>query len=210
MTERWLEWGRKIQSLAQSGLAYSQNPFDRERYEALSRVAAEIVAEGSGMQAGQVQAIFEAEYGPAQYATPKVDVRGAAFRGDQVLLVQEVLDGGRWTLPGGWMDMGDTPGGAAAREFREETGYEVHVTKLAAVYDRDRHGHPPYYFAIIKMFFVCELTGGTPQTSTETGRSEFFPVEALPELSVPRVTAQEIAMLYRHQRQPGLPTEFDV
>lgn len=210
MTERWLEWGRKIQSLAQSGLAYSQNPFDRERYEALSRVAAEIVAEGSGMQAGQVQAIFEAEYGPAQYATPKVDVRGAAFRGDQVLLVQEVLDGGRWTLPGGWMDMGDTPGGAAAREFREETGYEVHVTKLAAVYDRDRHGHPPYYFSIIKMFFVCELTGGTPQTSTETGRSEFFPVEALPELSVPRVTAQEITMLYRHQRQPGLPTEFDV
>jgi ADP-ribose pyrophosphatase YjhB (NUDIX family) len=209
MTEKWLEWARKLQSLAQSGLAYSQNTFDRERYEALNRVAAEIVAESSGLPADQVQAIFGAQNGPAQYPTPKVDVRAAAFQDGQVLLVQEMLDGGRWTLPGGWMDMGDTPGGAAAREFREETGYEVRVTKLAAVYDRDRHGHPAYYFSILKMFFVCELSGGEARTSSETGASAFFLVDQLPELSIPRVTAEEIQMLYQHHLQPELPTEFD-
>jgi ADP-ribose pyrophosphatase YjhB (NUDIX family) len=126
-----------------------------------------------------------------------------------VLLVRELLDGGRWTLPGGWMDAGDSPGGAAAREFHEETGYEVRPLKLAAVYDRTRHGHPGNFFSTVKLFFVCELTGGQPRTSSETGESDFFAEDALPELSLGRVTAQEIRMLFKHFRQPDLPTEFD-
>ena len=140
-TPKWLQWARRIQALAQNGLAYTQNPFDIERYTALRLLAAEIIAAGADQPAGPIRDLLQAEVGPAYYATPKVDVRGAAFRGREVLLVREMLDEGRWTLPGGWMDQGDTPGGAVAREFREETGYTVRVLKLAAAYDRDRHGH---------------------------------------------------------------------
>ena len=209
MTPQWLQWARRIQALAQNGLAYTPNPFDIERYSALRDLAAEIFAAASGQPFEPINDLLKAEVGPARYATPKVDVRGAAFRDGKVLLVREKLDEDRWTLPGGWMDAGDTPGGAVAREFREETGYEVRVVKLAAVYDRDRHGHPPFLFSILKMFFVCELTGGAPQTSLETGESAFFSPGELPELSVRRVTAEEIQMLFRHYAQRELPTEFD-
>jgi ADP-ribose pyrophosphatase YjhB (NUDIX family) len=206
MSEQWLHWGRKLQALAQNGLAYSQNPFDIERYQVIRSIAAEMIASGSELEQKDVLNLFAGESG---YATPKLDVRAAAFRGEEVLLVREMLDGGRWTLPGGWMDAGDTPGGAAAREFREETGYEVRPLKLAAVYERSLHGHPPFYFCTIKLFFVCELTGGSPATSLETGESAFFHEDNLPELSLGRVTPAQIRMLFKHKRQPELPTEFD-
>jgi ADP-ribose pyrophosphatase YjhB (NUDIX family) len=206
MSDQWLAWGQKLQALAQNGLTYSQNPFDLERFEAIRAIAAEIISMGSQNELAQIQSLFAGETG---YATPKLDVRGAAFRDEKILLVREMLDGGRWTLPGGWMDPGDSPGGAAAREFREETGYEVRPLKLAAVYERGRHGHPVFYFSTIKLFFVCELTGGTPTTSTETGESAFFGEDELPELSIARVTPAQIHMLYKHKRQPELPTEFD-
>ena len=206
MSEKWLDWGRKLQSLAQNGLAYSQNPFDIERYHAIRAIAAEMVASASELEVEPILNLFAGEMG---YATPKLDVRAAAFRGDQILLVREMLDGGRWTLPGGWIDAGDTPGGAAAREFREETGYEVRPLKLAAVYERSHHGHPTFYFSTIKLFFICELTGGSPATSLETGESAFFGENELPELSIGRVMPAQIHMLFQHMRQPELPTEFD-
>lgn len=206
MSEKWLKWASTLQAQTQNGLAYSKNPFDIERYQVLREMALEMIADVSGLEPARVTDIFANEVG---YTTPKLDVRAAAFRENKVLLVREMLDGGRWTLPGGWMDAGDSPGGAAAREFREETGYEVRPVKLAAVYDRARHGHPAFYFSTVKLFFVCELTGGSPQTSTETGESDFFDEYDLPELSTARVTAEEIRMLFRHFRQPDLPTEFD-
>ena len=206
MTEQWLTWGRKLQALAQNGLAYTQNPFDIERYQAIRAIAAEMIAAGSELSVEPILNLFAGESG---YTTPKLDVRGAAFCDEKVLLVREMLDGGRWTLPGGWMDAGDTPGGAAAREFREETGYEVRPLKLAAVYERSHHGHPTFYFSTIKLFFVCELYGGSPATSLETGESAFFAEDELPELSIARVTSAEIGMLFRHMRHPELPTEFD-
>jgi ADP-ribose pyrophosphatase YjhB (NUDIX family) len=210
MTLQWLQWARRIQALAQNGLAYTQNPFDAERYTTLRTLAAEILSTASGEPYELVHDLLQAEEGPARYATPKVDVRGAAFRDGKILLVREMLDEGRWTLPGGWMDAGDTPGGAVAREFREETGYTVRVLKLAAAFDRDRHDHPPFLFAILKLFFICELTGGQARTSIETGESAFFSVDELPELSIRRVTSAEIQMLFRHHLEPVLPTEFDL
>jgi len=209
MPPQWLEWARRIQALAQNGLAYTKNPFDIERYTALQDLAAEIIASGAGEPVNLIRDLLRTENGPASYATPKVDVRGAVFREGKVLLVREMLDEGRWTLPGGWMDAGDTPGGAVAREFCEETGYEVRVLKLAAAFDRDRHGHPPFLYAILKLFFVCELTGGEPRTSVETGESAFFDLDHLPELSIGRVTSAEINMLYRHALDSALPTEYD-
>ena len=206
MSTQWLDWARKLQALCDNGLTYSENPFDIERYHAIRKIALEMIAHGSASDLKQIEDLFANEVG---YATPKLDVRGAAFRDGKILLVREMLDGGRWTLPGGWMDPGDTPGGAAAREFREETGYEVRPVKLAAVYERSAHGHPVMYFSVIKLFFLCEITGGQPQISHETGESGLFSEDDLPELSIARVTADEIHMLFRHYNQPDLPTEYD-
>jgi hypothetical protein len=123
---QWLEWGRKLQSIAQSGLAYCKNPYDIERYEMMRVLAAEILAQHTCVEAQVLENLFAAESG---YATPKIDVRGAVFQNNRVLLVRELADEGRWTLPGGWADVTDTPSEAVVREIREESGYETRATK---------------------------------------------------------------------------------
>lgn len=142
------------------------------------------------------------------YATPKIDVRGAVFRDDQVLLVLEHEDQ-KWTLPGGWVDVGEPPSEAVVREVFEESGYQTRVLKLAAVYDRNKHPHPPLVFHAYKLFFLCELTGGAPATSLETDAAEFFPVNHLPELSMGRVLPSQILRLYEHANHLDWATEFD-
>lgn len=206
MEPQWLEWARALQSLAQNGLTYSKNPFDIERFEQVRSIAAEILAAHSELDSTILKELFTQESG---YATPKVDVRGAVFRDNRVLLVQELLDQGRWTLPGGWADPTDSPSEAVVREIQEESGYEARAIKLAAVYDRNRRGHPVYYWSIYKMFFLCEITGGAPAKSIETGEVGFFTEDDLPELSIGRVTPEEIHMLFNHYRNRDLPTEFD-
>lgn len=206
MDPRWLEWGRALQTIAQNGLAYSLNVFDIDRFEQIRRIAAEILAEHSEMDPGPLLNLFSGETG---YATPKVDVRGAVFKDDRILLVRELLDNGRWTLPGGWADVTDTPSEAVEREIREESGYEARAVKLVALYDRTRRGHPYMYFSTYKLFFLCELTGGAAATSIETGGAEFFRADELPELSLGRVLPDEIHTLFNHYYHPDLPTEFD-
>jgi len=202
----WLRWGRELQSIAQNGLAYCQNLYDIERYEAMRHLAAEMLASQTVGDPAVIEDLFKRETG---YATPKVDVRGALFRGDKILLVREIIDQGRWTLPGGWADVSDSPSEAVIREIREETGFEARTLKLAAVYDRNRRGHPYYYFTIYKFFFLCEITGGAPIVSYETGGVDFFSVDQLPELSLSRVTPDEIQMLFEHLKHPEFLTEFD-
>jgi ADP-ribose pyrophosphatase YjhB (NUDIX family) len=200
-----LEWARKVQAIAQNGLTFSRDPFDRARYQELVELTATMLTTELEAPLATVRAFWEGEHG---YATPKVDVRGGVFRGEEVLLVRERADG-RWTLPGGWVDVNDTPSGAVAREILEESGYRARAVKLAALLDKNRHPHPPGVHHIYKLFFLCELTGGGPATSTETDAVGFFPVYALPELSVGRVLAPQIERLYRHQLDRSLPTDFD-
>jgi len=125
-----------------------------------------------------------------------------------VLLVRERSDG-RWTLPGGWVDVNDSPSQAVEREVREESGYQARAVKLAALIDKNRHPHPPGVFHIYKLLFLCELTGGSPATSAETDAVQFFALTALPELSTGRILAAQIERAYQHRLNPALPTEFD-
>ncbi len=201
-----LQWAQRLQAIAQNGLTYSKDPFDVERFNQVRQIAAEILAAGSAATTPEALVeLFKHNFG---YATPKVDVRAAVFRENRVLLVQERSDGA-WTLPGGWADIGDAPSVAAVREVREESGYETKVTKLAAVYDRELHDHPPYPFHAYKMFFVCELVGGEAQTSMETTAVDFFAEDALPALSLSRVTPVQIQHMFGHWRHPEWPTSFD-
>jgi ADP-ribose pyrophosphatase YjhB (NUDIX family) len=200
-----LEWARKVQAIAQNGLAFSRDPFDRYRYQELERLTVTMLGTELDLPLATVQGFWEGEHG---YATPKVDVRGGVFRGAAVLLVRERSDG-RWTLPGGWVDVNDAPSAAVAREIREESGYEARAVKLAALLDKNRHPHPPGVHHIYKLFFVCELVGGSPATSAETDAVDFFPVDSLPDLSSGRVIAPQIERLYRHHLDRSLPTDFD-
>jgi ADP-ribose pyrophosphatase YjhB (NUDIX family) len=200
-----LQWVRKVQAIAQNGLAFTHDPFDHERYTQLAELAAQLLAEQLTLPVEAARALWSQDEG---YATPKVDVRGGVFLDERVLLVRERSDG-RWTLPGGWVDVGDAPSQAVMREIFEESGYRARPVKLAALLDRDRHPHPPGVHHIYKLFFVCELTGGAPAASAETDAAEFFPVHALPSLSTGRVLAAQIERLYRHRVEPSLPTDFD-
>ena len=204
-TGRLFEWVRKVQAIAQNGLAFTRDPFDRERYTQLADLVATLLASELQIPVGDARALWQGEHG---YATPKVDVRGGVFVADTVLLVRERSDG-RWTLPGGWVDVNDAPSAAVAREIFEESGYRARAVKLAALVDKNRHPHPPGIHHIYKLFFVCELTGGGPAASTETDAVEFFPVHTLPELSTGRVLASQIVRLYQHRLDPALPTDFD-
>jgi ADP-ribose pyrophosphatase YjhB (NUDIX family) len=201
----WVDWARRLQAIAQNGLEFATDDFDRVRYEQVRAVAAELAADGAAQPLGRVLDLFSADSG---YVTPKVDVRGAVFRDGGILLVRE---SGLWTLPGGWADVEDTPREAVEREVREEAGYGVRATKLAMCLDRARHPHvPPRPWRIYKLFFRCELVSGERQPlGNETDAAEFFPASELPELDLGRVTPWQIARLFEHQADPGLPTDFD-
>jgi ADP-ribose pyrophosphatase YjhB (NUDIX family) len=205
----WLVWARELQAIAQTGLTFATSGYDRERYTAIRSLAAQIMATQSDADFGRVEALFAEQTG---YATPKVDVRGAIFDEDaRILLVREISDSGRWTMPGGWADVNQSPSESVIREVREEAGLEVRVRKLAAVYDRARHPHqPPHPFHVFKLFFICDVIGGIPEPGTETSEVAFFAENEIPgDLSLGRVVPHQIVRMFEHARHRDLPTDFD-
>ncbi len=209
MTEnapKWLSWARELFSLAEAGLAYSKNEFDLGRYRRLLEISAEIIASRSELEK---ESILESLTMQAGYATPKIDVRGAVIQDGKILLVQERSDGG-WTLPGGWGDVGETPSEVVRREVREESGFEVQVEKLVAVYDANRvPGAPLEFYHAYKLIFLCTITGGEARPSSETSAVDFFEREHLPPLSNYRTSRQMLAEVFAHFADPTRPTAFD-
>ncbi|MEA2743006.1 MAG: hypothetical protein QOF90_444 [Acetobacteraceae bacterium] len=204
----WLIWAREIQAIAQAGLAFSKDPYDLDRFAALRRLSARILADHTDADPGRLARLFDAETG---YATPKVGVRGAVFdTSGRILMVRETADDNRWTLPGGWADVNQTPAQSVVREVFEESGYHVRPIKLAAVWDRARQAHPPTAFSVVRMFFICALDGGEPRTSIETSEVGWFAESEVPsDLSLRRTLPHHIDRMFEHWRQPGLATEFD-
>ena len=162
---------------------------------------------GSGREPA-TEALFAKENG---YAPPKVDVCGAAMDDGRILLVREIEDSGRCTIPGGWADVNQSPSECVIREVREEVGVEVTVRKLAAVYDRARQGHtPPHPFNVYRLFFICDVVGGAPKPGLETSEVAFFGEDEIPEdLSPGRILPHQIRRMFEHAREQNLPTDFD-
>ena len=204
MNTMWVKWVRRLQSIAQNGRNYCKNEFDLQRYQQVEDVAAEIAARYSDGEHQTIKAMFEREIGPA---TPKIDVRAAVISENKILLVKERGDG--WTLPGGWVDPGESPSEAAVRETKEESGYDVSAVRLIAIYDRDRQGHPPCPFHVYKLIFLCNLVGGSARTSLETDAVCFFGEEELPALSESRILSPQVKRAFAFARDPNLPADFD-
>jgi ADP-ribose pyrophosphatase YjhB (NUDIX family) len=213
MDPQWLQWAKELQTMAQTGLTYVKDPYDKARYERMQAMSVEMMALQSDTGLPFIKNLFAHEQG---HATPKIDVRGAIFREDAILLVKERSDGG-WTLPGGWADVGESASEAVAREVYEESGYRVRVTRLLALYDRAKHDYPPHPYYAYKLFFECQPTAEAPSRHqisdtpgyNETEAIEFFRLDSLPPLSRSRITQSQIARIFALHQNPSQAADFD-
>lgn len=193
-----LEIIKRIQALAQAGLTYSENKYDLDRYQQLREISVEMLNELTGENILKIKNLFASEKG---YQTPKVDVRGVVFKEDKILMVKETIDG-KWSLPGGWADIGLTPFEVAKKEVLEEAGLEVLPVRLLAVHDKKCHPHPIDIYHVYKMFILCKIKGGKLRGSMETSEAGWFGLDDLPPLSEFRITASQIQLMFEYKNNP--------
>lgn len=204
MADKIAEWAAELQSLAQAGLFYGKDDFDRERYARVREIAAEMMAERSGLPVEKVRELFCADSG---YQTPKIDTRAAVFEGGKILLVRE--RSGSWSLPGVWCEFNLSPAANTVKEAKEEAGIDVVVKKLISVQSRSRHNEPPYPYEVVKIFYLCEKTGGAFVRNLETSGSAFFAPDELPLLAEEKCTAEQIQMCFAAKNAESWQAQFD-
>lgn len=188
---QWLDWAVELQALAQTGLEYGHDKYDLERYVRIREISAEMMSRQTGLPVERVTELFCGETG---YQTPKLDTRAAIFQEGKILLVQE--SDGRWSLPGGWVDINVSVGENAVKEVKEEAGLDVVPRLVIALQDRNRHNSPRSAYSICKVFVLCDLLGGSFQPNLETLDSGYFPLDGLPELAVEKTSAEQIKMCF--------------
>lgn len=204
MEDQILEWAKELQSIAQAGLFYGRDVFDRERYQRIREIAAQMLSMRADLPMDKVIEVFCSDTG---YQTPKVDSRAAIFRDGRILLVRE--NDGRWSLPGGWCEYNLAPADNAVKEAKEEAGFDVTVKKLIAVHDKNRHNPKPYLFSVIKIFYLCELTGGEFVPNIETSASGFFSLEELPEMAEEKCSGDQVRMCFEAAASEHWTVQFD-
>ena len=195
----------RIQSIAQAGLQYGKDKYDKERYEELREIAAEMVSARSDIPVDKVYGLFCNETG---YQTPKVDTRAAVFINDKILLVHE--NNGTWSLPGGWCDVDQSVATNTEKEVREETGFVVTAEKLIAVQDWRKHNVTNYAYGVLKIFVMCRYESGEFKENIETTGIAFFGKDDIPDnLAVEKCTREQVLMCFAAHDTPGSPTQFD-
>lgn len=182
---------RRIQAIAQAGLHYAGNDFDRERYSELRNLSVDLLSTITETEPGKIHDLFTFENG---FQTPKVDVRAVVVREGRVLMARERCDS-KFSLPGGFADINYSPSEVAVKEVFEETGLRVTASRLLAVVDTDKHDFPPLEYHYYKIIIQCELVGGELTDSIETTDAGFFGFDTLPELSEKRNTIQLLSLI---------------
>lgn len=190
-SEFWLNTAIELQSLAQAGLTYGKDVYDKERYERIREISAEMVANMSQMPLQKVKDLFCCESG---YQTPKIDTRAAIFKNGKILLVHE--NNGTWSLPGGWCDVNVSVGENTVKEVREEAGLEVKTDKIIAVQDRAKHNLPLYAYSVCKIFVQCSVIGGKFKENIETTEYKYFAKDELPLLAEEKNNEEQIKMCF--------------
>jgi ADP-ribose pyrophosphatase YjhB (NUDIX family) len=185
-TRDLIRWSEALAGIARTGLSFTQNLYERERYEEVLNVAADIkVAADEALEVRREQDHFVQEWlesvgeGVPGYVTPKVAV-GAVVGNDagEMLLVQR-SDSGIWLYPTGWADVGYSPAEVAVKEVAEETGIICEPVQLLAALDGQRMGFTRY--GMYMLLFHCRAVGGSLQAHPlETSDVGWFGRDALP------------------------------
>ncbi len=202
--EKWLELIIEIQSLAQNGLAYTNNVYDKERFERLRDISAEMLSMKSDLSLEKVKDLFCNEKG---YQTPKLDTRAVIFKDDKILLVKE--NNGTWSLPGGWVDVLESVASNTVKEAKEETGLDVVPKRIIAIQDRNKHNKPIYAYGICKIFVLCEVIGGKFEKNIETIEKNYFSLDELPLLAEAKTNKEQIEMCFKAVNDESWQVQFD-
>lgn len=210
--DKWKKWAIELQSLTQAGLFYlsqagiltEKDLYDKERYERIREISAEMMAEGTGIPVEKVKNLFCNDVG---YQTPKIDTRAAVFQDDKILLVHEA--NGTWSMPGGWCEVTLSPVENTIKEAKEEAGRDIKVTSVISVQNRDNHNFPPYAYGVVKIFYLCEEIGGSFIANTETTEAEYFSEDNLPKLAPEKCNEEQVKMCFDAYRAKNWKTQFD-
>ena len=204
MDKKWLDWAIELQSLAQAGLTYGKDVYDRERYERIRDISAEMMSYRTDIPLEKVKDLFCSETG---YQTPKLDTRAAIFDHGKILLVRE--NNGKWSLPGGWVDVNVSVKENTLKEVKEEAGLDVAADRIIAVQDRAKHNLPLYAYGVCKIFVLCSVIGGQFEPNIETTESRYFSENDLPALATEKNTVEQVKMCFNAYRDPNWVTLFD-
>lgn len=202
--DKLIKWAIEIQSIAQAGLAYTNNVYDIERYKRLREISAEIIKEKSNIDLENVKDLFCNETG---YQTPKIDTRVAIFKEDKILLTHE--NNGTWALPGGWCDVLESIGSNTIKEVKEETGLDVETVKIISIQDRNKHNKPIYAYGVCKIFVLCNVIGGKFIKNIETTEIKYFSIDELPLLAEEKNNREQIEMCFEAYKNKNWQTQFD-
>lgn len=201
----WLDWAKKLNSIAQAGLTYSKSSYDLERYKQIQNISIDILNRYTDMDHQKIRNLFANEVG---YQTPKIDVRAAIFKDDKVLMIREKIDG-LWALPGGWADVDTSLKENLVKEAKEEAGVDINPKRIIAVLDRRKHNEPPLPYGVYKIFVECDYISGSFKNNVETYESGFFTLDTLPPLSLGRNTKKQIEMCFTVRQKEVHETVFD-
>ena len=204
LKEPWLKWAMEIQSIAQIGLTYTKDEYDKERYEQLRNIASEMLSYKADIPVDKVKNLFCNEEG---YQTPKLDTRAAIFKDDKILLVHE--KNGFWSLPGGWVDILESIESNTIKEVKEEAGLDVVAKKVIAIQDRNKHNTPIYPYGVCKIFVECEVMGGEFVENIETVEIGYFSIDNLPRLAEEKCTQKQVEMCFEAKNNKNWQVLFD-
>lgn len=203
--KKWLQWAVELQSLAQAGLTYGKDIYDKERYARIREISAEIMSLMSEIPVDKVKDLFCNESG---YQTPKIDTRAAIFNDGKILLVHE--NNGTWSLPGGWCDVNQSVASNVIKESKEETGLDVSAEKLIAVQDWRLHNVQNYAYGVVKIFMLCKVIGGFFAENIETTEIGYFSRNELPSnLATEKTSEEQIKMCFDAYHNKNWQTQFD-
>ena len=204
LKEPWLKWAIEIQSIAQCGLAYTKDMYDKERYEQLRNIAVEMLSYKTDISVDKIKTLFCNESG---YQTPKLDTRAVIFEDEKSVLVRE--KNGLWSLPGGWVDVLESIESNTIKEVKEESGLDVITKRVIAIQDRNKHNKPLYPYGVCKVFVECEVIGGEFIENIETTEIKYFSIENLPNLCEAKTTSKQIEMCFEAKNNQNWNVVFD-
>jgi len=203
--EELLNFAKRLKSISDIGMLYSKDEYDRERYNEIMEISYQLMQGATGTELSSLKELFLLN---KDYPTAKVDIRALVIKDDAVLLVKESADN-KWSLPGGWADIGYSPKEVLIKECKEETGLEVIPQKLLAIFDKRFHPHPPQAFYVYKMIFHCKAVSTDISKGFDVLDVAYFDINNLPALSTDRILESQVKLAFEKAMMPNSEAYFD-